>query len=1683
MSNNNNSNSNNNNSSMPYPDSEEEEEELSGSYNINDNDNHGQLSDCSNSNSSAASSNSGKTASSSSSSNSSDDEDDDDVDEDDGASDQDMHSDSDSDDATTTQSDELELAQLSKTHTFRLPRGLCESAAIFHEFFSVETWQMLPNNMQAQLQPLLPSYASILTPSQAAAEQQRTLLQLFNGGLQRFGQSPLLRLQQQLEEGSLRPDVLQLRLSIERSQRRERRFQQSERLSRLAKELFLSREQMLQQIYVMAPPPDADANLGLGNGPFKLQSRPRKRKTLTLHRENKFCVERARKRYCQELVELTRDLQLQPGELSADEQDEQATQLAILAEERQLKMETNTRPSNAADKKCIYSSFFKRRPGLEDELVLRSMQADKMQPLTEKNFKKYLRDYKRRKQQQPQLPDFETADIRLRDICTRAQFVGNFKPGRKPKALTARLNHNVNEPPALVPIGGNSSANASKVEPPTELLTDEPQQLYGRAAIEPDEDELEQELQQQAEVMQQIIAPPAAGMASPAAGHVELPKLEPFTPRSVISSSPKAMVKAGAHITGSPTRELTTSSSSTTAPLACYFSLLRDLFVSTPQHRLNYTELQSLLLKWRTESCVTGLPDWVRSLPNDWTQMLQSAVNFLAGDFVTLPAEYVPYIEHKTQLGIYQWIGAGRDSDARLQTLCQFWLQRRKEDALVQQLPQTPQLTPQHQQLSPAAGVDATPTPAPRCPTSWTVRVATQAEMLEFQRQERLRFEQPHRPFTYRMHGYESVVGPVKGIYTQSLALNKARGHAVMVDDRPPFVTILTLVRDATARLPNGEGTRSEISELLKCSQFINRQAAENVLQTIVSGALDRMHGGVDPCVRYDARRKIWIYLHRNRNEADFERMHRQNQTLVKQKQQQRKQHNNNKPKRDEPFEVTQAQAQGQELPALVAATTTTPNHVTANTTLIKKHPVAALQVKCPPVPPLKYHIPPTNINTTPPAAAAAVTATAASATATAAVSPHTAQKSLLKTTTQRSGVVTIVDRSASNNTAQVAGTATVQLLKTSPKPQQQPQQLARNTTPILVSTPTGLQTVHVAATPSKKLAIKKPIVINSPTQAATTAGASTTGSFIVPLEQQQSQQQPQLLTVSNNKATTPVRQTMPKNIIRLLPAGATSGAATKPSVVQLQPQTLATKPAGSVQILGPRMLAQTTVRPLQQKIGAVSIVSNKSVITSGTSIANNATTTGTSTIVKMSPQAFATLQQQQLKQKAANAIQSQQQQPQQQLQQQQQQRILVGNTAISSNKNIVFQALPKAAPKILSTVPGQTTKTLTTANLSPQQQRIVLQSFKQPLATAAASTPSSTSSATSTAAGTTTTRVIRTTPVSAASSSATSSTATTQGGHIITLDSLLQKSVPGKLLTAGSNIIQLATSTSPGNIITMSPSGQAPLQSIAGTTAKQLPATARIVTAGPGGMVPKIIGKTTVVPGKPLLLHAKTLKLGTTNAVSTTQAATPTTTLKTTPQSIVIGGQTMKIQGAAIPTRNASGAPMQTVIMGNQLVRLATSSNSGSSSTSTTTNSNSMPSTSSGIASTPKTLLIGAGAAQTLRLGKNVLLAASSGSGSVATTTTTTAATATPANNLVFAVQGNGGQLFFSPGLQGVNLKPLSNMKVIPMSTAGGVVSASSGVKLSNVAGTVDAVVGKTLNSKLLPTAVIKTASGGHAN
>lgn len=311
---------------------------------------------------------------------------------------------------------------------------------------------------------------------------------------------------------------------------------------------------------------------------------------------------------------------------------------------------------------------------------------------------------------------------------------------------------------------------------------------------------------------------------------------------------------------------------------ACFLSLIRDIFCSTRDHRMKLEELRNRINTWLSNP-IASANEWFAQA-NDWSALLISAVHFLSGEFQDQPDDFVPYLEFKSQLNIYQWIGAGRDSDQRMKNLCQYWLGRRNEmgikavNAFKHKALTKTFISPEKNEENHLQ--QAVSPPNARCRTDWRVQPANDDDLHEFRVQERQRYEHPHLPFTYRQHGYESVVGPLRGIYSQSPAASKARDHNTLIAERPNFVTILALVRDAAARLPNGEGTRWDICELLKSSQYISPGTSDAVIQSIVSGALDRMHTEPDPCIKYDTKRKLWIYVHRNRTESEFGRLHQQ---------------------------------------------------------------------------------------------------------------------------------------------------------------------------------------------------------------------------------------------------------------------------------------------------------------------------------------------------------------------------------------------------------------------------------------------------------------------------------------------------------------------------------------------------------------------------------------------------------------------------------------------------------------------------------------------------------------------------------------------------------------------------------------------------------------------------------------
>ncbi|CAG2101773.1 unnamed protein product [Medioppia subpectinata] len=286
----------------------------------------------------------------------------------------------------------------------------------------------------------------------------------------------------------------------------------------------------------------------------------------------------------------------------------------------------------------------------------------------------------------------------------------------------------------------------------------------------------------------------------------------------------------------------------------CFFSLLRDIFMSSgsSDQRLTLHKLEELVKeKLRAYSPHIG---WS-------TEMVASAMNYLSG--VLPPPHLVPLVDYKEKNQQWQWIGGGRDRDQELIPLSDQWIKNKDED--------------------PTAGLinfSQTLPPPAKCLTDWIVKPSSDEEKSVYRKQEAVRYNNPYKAFTYKVHGYESVVGPVKGCGIGAAnghnvsSPNKAREHSLLVNDRPPFVTLLSLVRDAAARLPNGEGTRADICELLKDSQYLLPTISDQQVNGIVSGALDRLHYEKDPCVKYDVNRKVWIYLHRNRTEGEFERLH-----------------------------------------------------------------------------------------------------------------------------------------------------------------------------------------------------------------------------------------------------------------------------------------------------------------------------------------------------------------------------------------------------------------------------------------------------------------------------------------------------------------------------------------------------------------------------------------------------------------------------------------------------------------------------------------------------------------------------------------------------------------------------------------------------------------------------------------
>ena len=89
---------------------------------------------------------------------------------------------------------------------------------------------------------------------------------------------------------------------------------------------------------------------------------------------------------------------------------------------------------------------------------------------------------------------------------------------------------------------------------------------------------------------------------------------------------------------------------------------------------MSFSKLEKRIKKWQEQSINNGVQnEWIY-LKKDWSHLIGSALGFLCGENRNYSKDFVPYVEYKSNIEMYQWIGAGRDSDILLVPLFDFWL-------------------------------------------------------------------------------------------------------------------------------------------------------------------------------------------------------------------------------------------------------------------------------------------------------------------------------------------------------------------------------------------------------------------------------------------------------------------------------------------------------------------------------------------------------------------------------------------------------------------------------------------------------------------------------------------------------------------------------------------------------------------------------------------------------------------------------------------------------------------------------------------------------------------------------------------------------------------------------------------------------------------------------------------------
>lgn len=147
------------------------------------------------------------------------------------------------------------------------------------------------------------------------------------------------------------------------------------------------------------------------------------------------------------------------------------------------------------------------------------------------------------------------------------------------------------------------------------------------------------------------------------------------------------------------------------------------------------------------------------------------------------------------------------------------------------------------------------------------MQFTSNAAVENFRKQESERYKNPLSPWPYQLEGQTCIVAPV--CKKLPLLPLRPKDSQFLKTEKLPYVSLAFIVKDAVARLLDGVGTRTDVSLLVRHSQYLRENTSDRELNRAVSNILDQLQYEKDPCVRYDSEWKLWVYLHRGRG-LDF---------------------------------------------------------------------------------------------------------------------------------------------------------------------------------------------------------------------------------------------------------------------------------------------------------------------------------------------------------------------------------------------------------------------------------------------------------------------------------------------------------------------------------------------------------------------------------------------------------------------------------------------------------------------------------------------------------------------------------------------------------------------------------------------------------------------------------------------